>query len=57
MNEIQLHPNIHFDIHVEKILKLCSQLIYCTYIVQKLLRDQGLPHYHINFLKLKFYPV
>jgi len=41
---IILNENLRFDIHVNHILKICSQRFYLL----KLLRDQGLPRQHLN---------
>lgn len=41
---VTLCETLRFDIHVGNVLKLCSQRIYLL----KLLRDQGLPRFHLN---------
>ena len=39
-----LCETLRFDIHIGKVLKLCSQRIYLL----KLFREQGLPRFHMN---------
>ena len=41
---VTLCDTLRFDIHVGKMLKICSQRVYLL----KLLRDQGLPRHHLN---------
>ena len=41
---ITLNENLRFDLHVNHMLKMCSQRFYLL----KLLRDQGLPKQHLN---------
>ena len=42
--DITLNENLPFDLHVNHMLKMCSQRFYLL----KLLRDQGLPRQHLN---------
>jgi len=41
---VAFQQNIHFDVHVTNVLKMCSQGIYLL----KLLRDQGLDRHHLH---------
>jgi len=41
---VTLNESLHFDTHVNNVLKICSQRFYLL----KLLRDQGLPRHHLN---------